>query len=227
VKSAAQSAARSASKIAARALGVYAGLVALEHGVAEILQGDVAPAGLIFNAIGPPCEAETVWHACLPAMTVLPSLLAAGVLTVAVSLIVIIWSIGFSHRKRGGLGLILLSIAMLLLGGGFVAPFTGLVAGATASSGGRSLAWLATRLPDRVLRGLAALWPWALVAVAIWFPAGWVLGHVFGRVMLSLSALLFLVFDLGLPVLTVLSGLACDARGCDPAASPRSAQPLD
>jgi hypothetical protein len=53
-------------------LGVYAGLIAIQHGIFEILQGSRAPDGLMFNAIGPPCQPEAVWHACFPAMTLIP-----------------------------------------------------------------------------------------------------------------------------------------------------------
>lgn len=42
----------SAARIAASALGVYAGLLGVEHGVLEPLQGNVAPDGIMINAIG-------------------------------------------------------------------------------------------------------------------------------------------------------------------------------
>jgi hypothetical protein len=44
-------------------LGLYAGLIAIQHDVFAILQGCRLPDDLIFNAIGPPCQPETVWHA--------------------------------------------------------------------------------------------------------------------------------------------------------------------
>lgn len=201
-----------ATRIAAKALGAYAGLIAVEHGVFEILQGDVAPGGVMINAIGPPCQAEAAWHACLPALTIIPNVLATGIMTVMIALIAIIWSIGFVGRKRGGLILISLSIIMLLVGGGFVAPFTGLVAGIAGTRIDAPLQWWRERLPTRGLRALAALWPWTLVAVLIWFPGGWILGHLFNRALLNVSVLLFIVFDVGLPVLTVISALAYQAR---------------
>jgi hypothetical protein len=198
--------------LAASTLGIYAGLVALEHGVFEIMQGSAAPDGVLISAIGPPCQAEAVWHACLPALTVVPSFLAAGALTVVLSLAAVIWSIGFVQRKHGGPVLILLSLVLLLVGGGFVGACTGLIAGAAGTRIAKPSSGWWRRLPDRTLRVLVALWPWTLVAVTVWFPGGWILGHFFGRAMLIVSGLLFVVFDLGLPVLTVLSGLARDAR---------------
>ncbi|MBN1668214.1 MAG: hypothetical protein JW862_14070, partial [Anaerolineales bacterium] len=58
-----------ALRITTAFLGLYAGLIAIQHGIFEIMQGSHAPDGLLFNAIGPPCQSEAVWHACFPAMT--------------------------------------------------------------------------------------------------------------------------------------------------------------
>jgi len=52
----------SAARIVASALGVFAGLFGMEHGYFETLQGNVAPGGIYLLAIGPPCQANTVWH---------------------------------------------------------------------------------------------------------------------------------------------------------------------
>ena len=60
-------------------LGLYAGLIAIQHGIFESLQGSRAPDGLMFNAIGPPCQSEAVWHACFPAMTLIPNLFTTGI----------------------------------------------------------------------------------------------------------------------------------------------------
>jgi hypothetical protein len=44
-------------------------------------------------------------------------------------IIVIIWAVAFVGRKNGGLVLILLSVIMLLLGGGIVPAIIGVVGG--------------------------------------------------------------------------------------------------
>lgn len=62
-------------------------------------------------------------------MTIVTNLLVTGVLTIIVSLAVIVWSVAFIQRKRGGLILILLSTAMLLAGGGFGPPILGILDG--------------------------------------------------------------------------------------------------
>ena len=107
-------------------LGLYAGLIAIQHGIFESLQGSRPPGGLMFNAIGPPCQADAVWHACFPAMTLIPNLFVSGIAAILVGLGLAIWAAFFVGRKRGGLILGALSILALLVGGGFVLYFAAL-----------------------------------------------------------------------------------------------------
>ena len=209
----------SATRLAASTLGVYAGLLSVEHGIFELLQGKAVPNGAMINAVGPPCEAAMVWHACLPAMTVIPSLRTTGVAAVVMGLVVAIWSAVFVQRYRGGLILMGLSLAMLPVGGGFVAPFTGLIAGAAGTRMGAPLDWGGTRLASEAVRPLASLWPWPLVFLAAWFPGAWILGHLLPSMMLRLGLLSFLAFDLGLPLVIVVSAFAREAAQGEPAAS--------
>lgn len=115
-------------------LGLYAGIVGIQHGIFEMLQGNTAPDGLMFSAIGPPCRPETVWHACFPALSLIPNLLVIGVAALVVGLALLVWTLFFVRRRRGGWVLGGLAILLLLGGGGFVPVFIGLVA-AAASSG--------------------------------------------------------------------------------------------
>lgn len=186
-------------------LGVYAGLIAVQHGIFAMLQGSRAPDGLMFNAIGPPCQPEVVWHACFPAMTLIPNLLVTGVTAVLVGLVIAIWTTAFVGRKRGGLVLGMSSLLALLVGGGFVPVFTGLIAAIASRGLGRPSA-----LPR--LTFLAALWPWPLVVMALWLRGSWLLGHFFGAAMLAASGTLFFMFDVGLPVLSALSGVGRNDR---------------
>ena len=163
---------RNATRIAAAAFGVLAGLAGLEHGYFEFLQGGAHPANWMFPSMGPPCAPEIVWNACEPAMTILPDLRIAGIATVLLGLAIIAWSIGFVQRKYGGVGLILLSIVLLLCGGGFFPPLIGIVGGAAGI-------WINKPLkgrPGKITRFLACLWPWPLVVLVTWllgqFPLG-------------------------------------------------------
>jgi hypothetical protein len=62
-------------------------------------------------------------------MTLVPSFLATGVLAIISGGIVTIWSATRVRGKNGGLILILLSVAMLLVGGGIFPPVFGIIAG--------------------------------------------------------------------------------------------------
>lgn len=64
-------------------LGLVVGLAGIEHGVGEILQGSVSPAGLMFPS-WPEAELMKVFNG-EPAMSVIPNFLVSGILTVLVS----------------------------------------------------------------------------------------------------------------------------------------------
>lgn len=188
-------------------LGACAGLIAIQHGIFAILQGSRAPGGLLFNAIGPPCQPEAIWHACFPAMTLLPNLLITGITTLLVGLGMAVWAAAFVGRKRGGFALGALSLLALFVGGGFVPVFIGMaaaVAGSRLSAPGR---WGGTGW-----RIVSALWPWPLALMALWLPGSWLLGHFFGAAMLAAGGVLFLVFDISLPVPAAVSGFGREKR---------------
>lgn len=114
----------STARAAASTVGVIAGLGGASHGPGEILQGNIVPSGIMIEA----------WPGLTslagePAMTIIPSFLVAGVLTIIFGLIVTVWAAAFVQRKNGGLILILLSIIMLLVGGGIIPPGFGVIAG--------------------------------------------------------------------------------------------------
>jgi len=114
----------SKTRIASSAIGVFGGLGGASHGPGEMLQGNIAPDGLVIEA-----WPELTVLAGEPAMTIIPSFLITGLLTLIVGLIVAVWAAKFVQKKNGGLVLILLSIIMLLVGGGLFPPVFGVVAG--------------------------------------------------------------------------------------------------
>jgi hypothetical protein len=62
---------------------------------------------------------------------------------------------GFVQRRGGGLVLILLSIAMLLVGGGFAPPLLRVLTGIAGTGINAVLTWWRRRLPVGVRRFLA------------------------------------------------------------------------
>ncbi len=105
-------------------LGIFAGVSGASHGPGEILQGNIAPSGIIIQA-----WPELTLIAGEPAMTLIPSFNVSGIVTVLIGIAVTIWVATHIQSKNGGLVLILLSIMMLLIGGGLIPPALGVMAG--------------------------------------------------------------------------------------------------
>jgi hypothetical protein len=153
-------------------------LAGLEHGIGEVLQGSAAPEGL-FILSWPDAPFFKVLGG-EPALTVIPNLLAAGSLTLLVSLALLVWSLGFAHRKRAGLVVFLLSFALLLVGGGIFPPILGMLLGAACARRPR----LGQEALTPLQRSLARLWPAAYrVCLASWLallPGIPILAYSFG-----------------------------------------------
>ncbi len=197
---------RKATKTVAMWFGVTAGLAALEHGYFEILQGNVRPTGVMFPSWGADiCDPTRAWHACEPAMSILPNFLVIGILTVLLSLAIIIWSGWFIQRKPGGLVLILLAIALLLAGGGIFPPVIALVGGFAGTQIHRPL----NDKPDSLIRFMATLWPWALIIYLVWTFGQFPFGYFFNDILKSIIGLGLLII-LGSLVLSVYSAYAHD-----------------
>ena len=127
-------------------------------GIGEVLQGNVAPDGIWIHSWTQGPIATNMGGE--PGITIVPNLLVTGILTLIVSLIIIIWATAFVQRKNGGRVLILLSIIMLLVGGGIGPPVIGILAGVAGLGINAPLSWWRKRLSINLQRFLATLWPW-------------------------------------------------------------------
>ena len=126
-------------------------------------------------------------------------------MAVLIGLSMLIWGTRFVHRKNGGLVLLLLSMLLLPLGGGFIPAFIGVIAGIAGTRIDNPPKW-------KWAFFLANLWSWALMLLVLWFPSSWIMGYFFGQAMLDLGTFLFLFFDIGLPVFILISGFLYDIR---------------
>jgi hypothetical protein len=197
---------RKATKTVATWFGVVAGVAGVEHGYFEILQGNIRPEGVMIASMGPPCVPEEIWNACEPAMTIIPNFLITGILAVILGLAILIWSVGFVQRERGGATLILLSIALLLFGGGIFPPVIGLVGGVAGTQINKPL----TGEPGKLTRWAAGVWPWPLVIFLVWVWGQFPVGYFFNDFLTSIMVLgIFLILTM-LP-LSVYTGYARDA----------------
>lgn len=152
------------TRINVATLGTIFGISGISHGFFETLQGWVPTGGLFIFAIG---EAQKMWpHGNEPALTLLPNFLLAGISAMVVGLTLIIWSLGFVHKKNGATILILLFVLLLLVGGGVAQvlffPFIWLV----ATRINQPLTWWRKVLPLNLQKLLAKLWPASLVVSA-------------------------------------------------------------
>lgn len=119
------------TRIAASIIGIIAGFIGAEHGHYEILNRDKTLHGILFDAISGTSFSNlpTSQWAGWPAMTLIQNFLITGIFAMLFALIVMVWAALFVQRKNGGLTLIFLSILMLLVGGGFIPPLLGIIAG--------------------------------------------------------------------------------------------------
>jgi hypothetical protein len=191
-------------------VGAYAGLLGAVHGYFEVLQGDLVPSAIGINAVGTPCQADKVWHACLPAETIVPNFLVTGILAIILSLIGLVWAVVLIERKNGGRVMSLLSFLMLMVGGGNIPTFYGLLAGFAVTRIETPPDFFRTPRFNKTRRFLARIWPFALTAFVVWSLSGWILGHFFNQAMLDLRFVLFFFCNLGLPLLAVFTGFARD-----------------
>lgn len=121
-------------------LGVVAALLGAYHGYGEILQGDAPPEGIVINAFGGPDCAPEGPRNCFPAMTILPtSFFIIGIATVIVALLTVYAAVDAVRGKFRGATLLVASILLLLVGGGFLAPILGIIGAVLAYVGTRKV----------------------------------------------------------------------------------------
>jgi hypothetical protein len=202
-----------AARWIATVFGVLSGIGGMLHGIGEILQGNAAPDSMLIESwtVGP----VATHMGGDPAFTVVPNLLVTGILSLIVSVSMIGWALACIHRKHGGLVLIALAIAMLLVGGGFGPPTLGLLAGIGGLGIKASYHLWRKCIHTAVVRFLASLWPWVF-GVCVINGLFLTVGHVIGVVFLGVTdAALFLhsfFLAVALLLVSILMGIAYDVH---------------
>jgi hypothetical protein len=221
----------SALRAIASAFGVYAGLLGMEHGYFETLQGNAVPNGMRILAVSPSELPFPFGHE--PAMTIIPNLLVTGVLAIIFGLLIVIWTVVFVQKKNGDVVLFLLSIILLFVGGGF-GPMTLLITASIAATRiNKPLTWWRVHFSDNLRRLLAKLWPWSFVAALLWVPVEFILGSLFGlkndpKPSLTNLNLVLCYPLLGLFILTLITGFAHEIhRQVDLHQTPSMSERLD
>lgn len=200
---------KSATRVYAATFGAIMALAGVEHGIGEILQGNMAPEGIMILS-----WPEAEFFRSLggePAMTVIPNLLLTGILAVIISLALLVWSLGFVHRKNGGLVMMLLSSVMLLVGGGIFPPVFAMLIGAAATRMHRTASPLKTQRADGLRRVLARLWPWSYAVCVLAWPAVFPVGYFWGE-KYPAFILVILFTALGTLLLSLFASFAYDRQ---------------
>jgi hypothetical protein len=203
-----------ATKVTVSIFGVLTGLAGLEHGIGEVLQGNQASSGLVIES-WPESELFRIL-AGEPAMTIIPNLLVTGILAILVSLVFLAWVTMGIQRKHSGLVLILLSLVLLLVGGGFGPPLLGIILGIAATRINAPFTWSRAHLSRGLRHVLTTLWPWSLaVSLIAWLlllPGSVLLDYFVGVSNPSLTISSMTLAAFGLLLLTLFAGFACDMR---------------
>jgi len=157
----------SSTRAVASTLGVLVGLAGIEHGFFELLQGNVAPSDIMIDAIGP---GQRFWeYGVERALTIIPNFFITGILAMAFGVLVTIWAGMFIDRKYAAWVLMLLSIMLWLVGGGFAPIFMSILAIITATRINKPLQWWRAHLPASIRGFLAKLWPWSVISFVVVF----------------------------------------------------------
>ncbi len=203
---------RNATKVTVSTFSAIMGLAGIEHGIGEILQGNVSPDGLMILSWPESAFFRSVGGE--PAMSIIPNLLITGILAILFSTLFLIWGTLFAQRKNGGLVLILLSIAMLLAGGGIFPPVIGILIGALGTRINAPFGWGRGHLSVGLRKYLGKIWPLIFVACLIaWlmlFPGINIIGYFFGVNNPNLTVIL-ISCAFGTLILTVFSGFESDS----------------
>lgn len=156
-----------ATRTVASTMGILVGLAGIDHGIFEILQGNVPPSDIMFAAIGP---AQRFWeYGEETALTIIPNLFITGILAVIFGILVTLWASLYIDKKFGAGFLMLLSIILFLVGGGFAPIIMATIASLTATRIDKPLKFWRVVLPRFLRRFLGEIWLWVLIIFVVIF----------------------------------------------------------
>lgn len=139
-------------------LGILTGIMGIEHGIGEVLEGNRPTDGVFI--LSWPDSAFFEVMAGEPAMTIIPNYLLTGLLAILFSGLFLTVLAKLSLNRWAIHLLFVLLILMLLAGGGFGPPILGVMAVLIALKRDSPLK-LWRKLPSTLHRVLSRLWPWS------------------------------------------------------------------
>ncbi len=186
-------------------------IISIEHGIFEVLQGNIPTNGLIFNAI-PPSE---YWiEGNERALSLIPNFLITGIFALIIGILVIFWTLKFVDKNNGAIIFLLLQICQLLLGGGIAFFILGILVGLVAFQINKPLNTKNGFLSGKFGLTIAKTWKFFLIISIIIFSLT-LLGAIIGVPFLEPEvAKKFLMtsgaFSLFLMIYTFFAGFASD-----------------
>lgn len=191
-------------------LGILAGIMGIEHGIGEVLEG-YRPTESVFILSWPNSAFFEIMSG-EPAMTVIPNYLVTGLLAIIFSCIFLVLFVKSSHDGKAIIGLLALLILMLLAGGGFGPPILGIIAVLIALKKNSPLrTW--SKLPSKLHNIFDILWPWSfglcLVGWLMLFPGAALIAFFTGMDSALLMIIPILIAFAFIPI-TLLLGFSRD-----------------
>lgn len=142
-------------------LGVLFAVSGINHGLFETLQGNTPTSGLFIRSIGPH---QQMWaYGTEDAFTLLPTYLLSGIVSIAISLGIVVWSLRFVDRKHGSTIFLLLFVLLFLSGGGVAQVVFFTLAWAVSLRIHKPVVWPSRLLPQSARAGFGNLWLGCLV----------------------------------------------------------------
>lgn len=139
-------------------LGTLAGLMGLEHGIGEVLEGYRPTESLFILSWSNSAFFEIMSGE--PAMSIIPNYLFTGLAAILFSCIFLVVMAKLSLDRKPVRLLFALLVLMLLSGGGFGPPILGIIAVLISRKTNAPLrTW--SRLPSKFHSVLSRLWPWS------------------------------------------------------------------
>jgi hypothetical protein len=194
----------------ALALAILAGIMGIEHGIGEVLEGNRPTEG-IFILSWPNAPFFEIMSG-EPAMTIIPNYFFTGILAILFSITFLMVLLRYRLARKSIPVQAGLLVLMLLTGGGFGPPILGTIAVLIALKGDSQLStW--RKLPLKLHRVFSKLWPWVFgVCLAGWlmlFP-GAALVSYFAGVDSALIMIIPILVAFGLIPITLILGFSRD-----------------
>lgn len=181
-------------------LMTYSAVIGFIHGIGEILQAESNPNSYFIHALDV-SDPDIIWHAGLPAFSVIPNFFS-GIITVLISIVIVAFAnllIESNYFKFSPL----LFILLFLFGGGFVPPLIGIISSSYYVTKRKSK--MNNKKPSLLRSLIAKSWIYLISVLILWFPSSWIIGWIFPAFRLQISSVTFITFDIILPILILLA----------------------